>query len=55
MHNQPDSVQFSITRTDTNTYKIVVQDDKQIIRSSEVGVAEVMDKLGFELEQLKSR
>lgn len=48
------SLQFSVTRKSTNTYIVVVQDDKEIIRTYEVGVAKVMDQLGHELEQLQS-
>lgn len=51
--NKP-ALQFSVTRIDTNTYHVVVQDEKEILRSYNVGVAKVMDQLGHELEQLRS-
>lgn len=51
----PDSIQFSVTRIDQNTYRVIVQNEKEILRTSEVGVGEIMDKLGYELEQLKFR
>lgn len=51
----PDAIQFSVTRTSQNTYRVVVQNEGTIIRAEEVSVAEIMDKLGYELEQLKSR
>lgn len=55
MHNQPDSFQFSVTRLSKDIYRVIVQDDKTILRSAEVTVGKIMDKLGFELEQLQSR
>lgn len=51
----PDAIQLSVTRTSRNTYRVVVQNEETIIRAEEVSVAEIMDKLGYELEQLKSR
>lgn len=50
-----DSIQFSVTRTGQNTYRVIVQDEKQIIRTADVNMADVLDKLGYELEQLKSK
>lgn len=50
-----DSIQFSVTRISQNRYKVIVQDEKNIIRSDEVEVVDIMDKLGFELEQLSSK
>jgi len=51
----PDALQFSVTRLDINTYRVVVQNDKEIIRADIVDVKEIIDKLGYELEQLKFR
>lgn len=55
MHNQPDSIQFSVTRITQNVYRIVVQDQKETIRSYLSDVAKITDDLGHELEQLQSR
>lgn len=56
MHNQvPDSVQFCVIRLSKDVYRVIVQDDKTILRSAEVTVGKIMDKLGYELEQLQSR
>lgn len=50
-----DSLQFSVTRVDQNTYRVVVQDTENIIRTSLVDAAGVIDELEYELEQLKSQ
>jgi hypothetical protein len=50
----PDSVQFFVSRIDQNTYRVVVQNGITIIRTADVSVADIMDKLGYELEQLQS-
>lgn len=50
-----DALQFSVTRIDQNTYKVIVQDANQILRTHIVHVTEIIDKLGYELEQLKFR
>lgn len=55
MHNQPDSMQFSVTRITQNVYRVIVQDDKEIIRSYLSDVAKIIDDLGHELEQLQSK
>jgi hypothetical protein len=55
MSNLPDSVQFSVIRLSKDVYRVIVQDDKTILRSTEVTVSKIMDKLGYELEQLQSR
>lgn len=51
----PDALQFSVTRLDQNTYRVVVQSDEGILRADEIHVADIIDKLGYELEQLISR
>ena len=51
----PDSVQFFVTRIDQNTYRVTVQDEDKIIRSTVVDVKDIEDKIGYELEQLKFR
>jgi hypothetical protein len=52
-----DSLRFCVVRETTNTYQVTVYDSLgRILRqNSGVPVAEIMDKLGFELEQLQSR
>ena len=50
----PDSVQFFVTRIDQNTYRVVVQNGIKIIRTADVHVSDIIDKLGYELEQLQS-
>lgn len=55
MHNQPDSIQFSVTRITQNIYRVIVQDNKEIIRSYLSDVAKITDDLGHELEQLQSK
>lgn len=49
-----DSVQFCVVRINTNLYRVIVQDEETIIRADEVSIADIIDKLGYELEQLKS-
>lgn len=53
----PDALRFCVVRETTNTYQVTVYDPLgRILReTSDVPVAEIMDKLGFELEQLQSR
>lgn len=53
----PDALRFCVVRETTNTYQITVYDPfGRILReNSGVPVSEIMDKLGFELEQLRSR
>ncbi len=51
----PDSVQFCVIRLDMNTYRVIVQNEKEIIRSDEVPIGHIIDKIGYELEQLKSK
>jgi hypothetical protein len=52
-----DSLRFCVVRETTNTYQVTVYDRAgRILReNSGVPVADIMDKLGFELEQLQSR
>jgi hypothetical protein len=52
-----DALRFCVVRETTNTYQVTVYDPAgRILReNSNVHVAEIMDKLGFELEQLQSR
>lgn len=51
----PDAVQFSVTRIGQNTYRVIVQNELEIIRADQVSVANIMNKLGYELEQLRSK
>ncbi len=55
MHNQPDSIQFSVTRITQNVYRVVVQDQAEIIRSYLSDVAKITDDLNHECEQLRSK
>lgn len=48
------TIQFSVTRKSINLYHIIVQDDKEIIRSYDSTVSKVLDDVGHEIEQLKS-
>lgn len=50
-----DSIQFSVTRLSTNLYRVIVQNRNEILRTADVPVSEIMDKLGYELEQLQSQ
>lgn len=52
-----DALRFCVARETTNTYQVTVYDPAgRILReNSGVHVFEIMDKLGFELEQLQSR
>lgn len=52
-----DALRFCVVRETMNTYQVTVYDPLgRILReNSAVPVAEIMDKLGFELEQLQSR
>lgn len=52
-----DALRFCVVRETTNTYQVTAYDPLgRILReNSGVPVAEIMDKLGFELEQLQSR
>lgn len=51
----PDSIQFCVVRISTNMYRIIVQNEKEVLRSYYSKVAEVIDDVGHELEQLKSQ
>jgi hypothetical protein len=48
----PDSVQFSVTRVEQNSYRVIVQNEHEVIRAQTIDVKDIIDKLGFELEQL---
>lgn len=52
-----DALRFCVVRETTNTYQVTVYDPLgRILReNSSVPVAEIMDKLGYELEQLQAR
>jgi hypothetical protein len=52
-----DALRFCVVRETTNTYQVTVYDHLgRILReNSGIPVSEIMDKLGFELEQLQSR
>lgn len=52
-----DAIRFCVVRETTNTYQVTAYDNLgRIVRENcGVPVAEIMDKLGFELEQLQSR
>ena len=52
-----DALRFCVVRETTNTYQVTVYDPSgRILRENScVPVAGIMDKLGFELEQLQSR
>ena len=52
-----DALRFCVVRETTNTYQVTAYDHLgRIVReNSGVTVAEIVDKLGFELEQLQSR
>lgn len=52
-----DALRFCVVREATNTYQVTVYDPAgRILRENcGVPVTEIMDKLGFELEQLQSR
>jgi hypothetical protein len=52
-----DALRFCVVRETTNTYQVTVYDPLGRILRENIGVpvAEIMDKLGFELEQLQSR
>ena len=52
-----DALRFCVVRETMNTYQVTAYDQAgRILReNSGVPVAEIMDKLGFELEQLQSR
>lgn len=52
-----DAFRFCVVRETTNTYQVTAYDPAgRILReNSGIHVAEIMDKLGFELEQLQGR
>ncbi len=51
-----DALRFCVVRESTNRYQVTVYDPLgRILRESSIPVADIMDKLGFELEQLQSR
>lgn len=52
----PDAVQFSVTKKEDGSFKIVVQDERQIIRTHEIhGPSMLTDIIEDELEQLRSK
>lgn len=55
MPDKHDSVQFSITRISDNQYKIIVQNDKEIIRSYEEDGFDIGDAVSYEIDQLAIR
>lgn len=52
-----DALRFCVVRETMNTYQVTVYDHLgRILRErGAIHVSEIMDKLGFELEQLQSR
>lgn len=52
-----DALRFCVVRETTNTYQVTAYDHAgRILRErGGIHVSEIMDKLGFELEQLQSR
>ena len=52
----PDAFEFIVRRIDINSYRIIVFNKADmIIRNQIIDTKEIMDKLGYELEQLKFR
>lgn len=50
---KPDSMQFSITKVDADRYKIIVQDDKEILRSDIINATQAMLRIRNELTALR--